>query len=406
MTAASTAHVAPAAQRSPGLAQILVLLLTGTLVVMVTAIIGPNLPAMQAHFSDHANADVLVPLTMSVPSLTLAICAIFFGELSDRWGRKRMLVAAALMYAVIGTMPLYLQSLEAIIASRVALGIFEAVLITVSTVLIGDYFVGAKRDRLMTLQTTVAAVSSVALSIVGAALGSYGWRTPYLLYGVGIVFALAMIITLWEPVTRATMSSAQYLAEKLSFDVRGLVIRCLIAVGLGTAFLAVATHLGYLLAPIGVSSPTQIGLAFALHSTGTLVGSGIFGALLTSRVPVTYTLGIASLLGGCVLVALPFADTFGTLTALAFAYGAAMGVMLPAVVTWNMRELPLSKRGLGTGALNSSLFLGMFIGPVLPALIDRVVAGERAHALATEGYVLAALGVFAVLVGLRNALRR
>jgi MFS family permease len=46
------------------------------------------------------------------------------------------------LYAVVGTAPLYLPSLTTIIASRFALGLIEAVLMTVSTTMIGDYYEG------------------------------------------------------------------------------------------------------------------------------------------------------------------------------------------------------------------------------------------------------------------------
>lgn len=56
------------------------------LTVLGTAILGPGLPAMQAHFKDVPGAEFLVPLTMTVPMLMMAGLSVFEGKLADRIG--------------------------------------------------------------------------------------------------------------------------------------------------------------------------------------------------------------------------------------------------------------------------------------------------------------------------------
>lgn len=402
-----TAPVAEvSSSRRPGILQAIVLLMTSGFAVMVTAVIGPNLPAMQAHFHDSPNADILVPLTMSAPSLTLALFGIVAGELADRWGRKQLMVWAALLYAIVGTMPLYLSSLVTILASRFALGVFEAVLITISSIMIADYYEGRQRERMIMLQTVVTSVSAIALSIVGSTLGVFGWRMPYALYGASLVFSVLIAIVLWEPVTRATMPVAQRVAEIRTFNVGPLLGRCVLAFVLGIAFLTFGAHLGYLLASVGIHDASQVALAFALYSTGTLLGTLLLGGLMALGVSLPYVLGFATVGAGAVLSSAPFANGLVPLTLTGFLYGLTMGILLPALTTWNLRELPLSRRGFGTGAMMSSLFLGMFIGPVLPVVLERAVDGSRVFAMAIEGYALLALGVAgSVLVGTLRALR-
>ena len=139
--------VNPAASHEPRLIHAIILLVTSGLTVLVTAILGPSLPAMQAHFKDIPGADYLVPLTMTAPMLMMATLCVFAGELADRFGRKRLLVGSAVLYALVGTAPLYLESLVAIIASRFALGVMEAVLMTVSTTMIGEIGRASCRER-------------------------------------------------------------------------------------------------------------------------------------------------------------------------------------------------------------------------------------------------------------------
>lgn len=405
-TGTSTAHAVNVSTRKPGISQAMVLLMTSGFAVMVTAVIGPTLPAMQTYFRGHPDADLLVPLTMSAPSLTLALFGVIAGELADRWGRKQLMIWAALLYAIVGTMPLYLTSLIAILASRFTLGIFEAVLITVSSIMIADYYEGQQRERMIMLQTIVTSVSAIALSVLGTALGVFGWRTPYALYAASVMFCVLIAVILWEPVTRATMPAAQRVAEIQAFNVRPLVGRCVLGFVLGIAFLAVGAHLGYLLASAGTHESSQVALAFALYSTGTLLGTVILGGVVALGMSLPYVLGFSVVCAGAVLRAMPFMNGFVPITLAGFLYGITMGMLLPALMTWNLRELPLSRRGLGTGAMTSSLCLGMFISPVLPVVIERAIGGSRASAMAIEGYALLAFGLVAsVFVGVLRAAR-
>jgi hypothetical protein len=48
-----------------------------------------------------------------------------------------------------------------------------------------------------------------------------------------------------------------------------------------------------------------------------------------------------------------------------------MGMILPTVNTWSRQELPVSRRGVGVGAIQSSLFLGMKRQPGSKRRVDR-----------------------------------
>lgn len=386
--------------RQPGLAQTLTLLVTSSLTVMVTAVVGPSLPTMQAHFRDVPGADALVPLTMSAPLLMMALLSVAVGELADRWGRKRLLVASAIAYGIVGTMPLYLDSLAAILASRVGLGAFEAVLTTVGATLIGDYFAGLQRERYMALQTTVGAVAAVVLAVIGGALAQWGWRVPYAMFGASLALAPLLALLLWEPPSRATMTLAQQIEDSQSFSGHALAWRCVLGFLLGFEFLILNVHFGYLQAAVGVDSTALIGLAYALNSVGAIAGTLLFGWHLASAVSVPTCLGLGALLGGGSLMVMPFTTTYATLTAAGVVTGIGMGILFPAMANWNMRELPVSRRGVGTGAYNSCLAFGMFVSPVAVVGLETLIGGSRVRAVAVGGWALLAAGLAALGVGL------
>lgn len=391
---------APAQLAEPRLIHAIILLVTSGLTVLVTAILGPSLPAMQAHFKDVPGADFLVPLTMTAPMLMMAGLSAFAGELADRWGRKRLLIGATLIYAVVGTAPLYLESLTTIIASRFALGVMEAVLMTVSTTMIGDYYSGTRRERLMSLQTTVAATSAFLLNTLGGAIAEHGWRAPYAVFAASLLLAPLMALYLWEPKSRASMTAEQYAEDSRSFRPGLLAFTCGLAVLLGIMFLTVPVHFGYLHGAIGVQSPAQIGLAYGVNSLGVIAGTLLFGWVLAARLKVAFQLALGALIAGLGFVMMKTAGDYAALTTAGFVNGLGAGILLPTMVTWNMRDLPVSRRGMGTGAFQSCLFLGMFVNPLLIVGLEKELAAPRAQAVGLVGMAFVGLAVVALLSGL------
>jgi len=151
-----------------------------------------------------------VPLTLTIPALCVALFAWVAGWLADRIGRRRLLLVAVGLYAVLGVAPTMLDSLGAIFATRVGLGLCEAVIITVTTTLLGDLFSGEQRTRWLANQTAVASLSALVLFVIGGAMGVHGWRTPFLVYLVSLVMLFGIWRYTWEPAARAQRESHEH----------------------------------------------------------------------------------------------------------------------------------------------------------------------------------------------------
>jgi MFS family permease len=398
----SAGRIGSPTPRKPRAIQAAVLLTTSGLTALVTAVLGPSLPKMQAHFAGVANADYWVPLTLTMPMLVMACLSIFAGALSDKVGRKRLLVAATALYALFGTAPLYLNSLSSIIVSRIGLGVVEAAVMTISTCVIGDYYQGRQREKFMSLQTTVAATLAFVFNVAGGVLGEFSWRAPYSTYVIGIPLAALMALYLWEPVPAAgAVANSSHLEDPpgTAFQPQLLFGICLLAVVGGIYFLIVPVHLGYLFDQVGVHSSSSIGLAYALNSTAVVLGTLCFGWLMAPRLRVATQLAVylSITAAGCLLM--KGADSYWTLTLSAMLNGFGAGLMLPTLVTWNMRTLPFAQRGLGTGAFQSCLFLGMFLDPPLIVALDKLL-GSRAAAVGAAGGAILAAALIAISAAL------
>jgi MFS family permease len=379
--------------RTPGRAQLALLLAASCLSVLGAVLIAPVLPQMQDAFADVPGADVLVPVVLTVPALLIGLTAPFAGLVVDRADRKRLLLAALVVYAIVGTAPLYLPSLQAILVSRILVGLCEAAIMTCSTTLIGDYWSGAQRSRYLSLQTLVTALAATVFLALGGALGTSGWRTPFWVYGIALVLVPLVAMLIWQPAGHRTHRGAGRRLEPLPW--RMLLTPCLVSLVGGVVFFALIVELSFVLTGVGFTSTAAIGGIGALMSIATAAGCVVFARLasLTPRklLPVEF-----------LLAAVGFALVSATTSVPVIAAGAVIaglgtGMLLPTLLTWAINRLEFEQRGRGTGLWTGALFIGQFLSPVLIAGIAAGIGGLQPAIRVLSVVAVAMAGVSALV---------
>jgi MFS family permease len=149
-------------RREPGLLQGVMLLLPITMAVMGISVLTPVVPLLLAKFHDVPYHEYwVIGGILTMPAIWVLAFSPVAGWMADRMGRRTLLVSAMIIYAFVGTAPAFLDNLYAIVVSRIAVGICESIVMTVSTTLISDYFRGHARERWLASQTAVASVTAV-----------------------------------------------------------------------------------------------------------------------------------------------------------------------------------------------------------------------------------------------------
>jgi MFS family permease len=401
ISAASAANVESAApERIAGLPELVLLLAASCLSVLGAVLIAPVLPQMAQDFAAVPGVAVLVPVVLTVPALMIGLTAPFAGFIADKIDRKRVLLIAMVAYSVVGTAPLYLDSLGAIVGSRVLLGICEAAIMTCCTTLIGDYWSGARRAKYLGLQTLVAALSATLFLAVGGVLGASGWRTPFWLYVVAVLLVIPMARLLWQPARPGAAQGKSVLNRHLEpVPWRMLLAPCLVSLFGGVVFYALIVQLSFVLSGVGVSSTATIGGISAVMSLATAAGAVVFARLsrLTPRVLLPVEFGLSAV--GLVIV---FATTAVPVIAIGAVFtGFGTGMLLPTLLTWAVNRLTFEQRGRGTGLWTGILFVGQFLSPVILVAIGAGVGGLQ-PALGVLGALAAVMAAVTLLALRRN----
>lgn len=375
-----------------------ILMLAAVMPAMAIISLVPVLPLLMQEFSSVKGYEFLVPIAMTVPALCVAVFSPIAGWLSDKLGRKNLLLSSLVIYAVIGLAPFFLSHLFQIIASRVLLGMAEAVIMTVATALIGDYFVGKERDRWVSIQIACVSISAIVLIAIGGILGQkFGSRGPFLLYLLALPIALLVSFILFEPNRIAKDPEAIDSPTKMPM---AKVLPLLgITLFVGIVFYFVIVKLGQILGLVADVSPAQIGAIGAVANLAVAAGSFVFGRLKGSSGPKLLLIGFLLAALGYSSAALSQVLVLTTVGVVVASIGS--GMMLPTMLTWVLQVLPENVRGRGTGLWTGVFFFGQFSAPIVVAALQKNM-GSLASVLFLFG-ALCALAAFLSALKTKNA---
>lgn len=337
------------------------LLVTSMLTVMAGATIAPALPAMEDHFIAIPNAAILVRLVLTIPALAVAIGAPLIGAAVDRFGRKRILIASALLYALGGVSGAFLETLPAILAGRVLLGLAVAGVMTGTTAMIADVFEGEGRASFLGMQSAFMAFGGILFLPLGGFLAEIGWRAPFFVYLLSLALVPAILVTLPDP--RPGQASAAVSGW------RGLPWTLLAPLFLGALTSMVVFYLMPVQFPFHLrdmlgGGPSQVGLALGGM---TLVG----GITSTQYGRLRRRWGHRQILvGGLVLFGLGLEMIGLSQRYLGIGIGLVMlglslGALMPNFTLWTSVSVPANARGRALGGLTVAFFLGQFLSPIV-----------------------------------------
>lgn len=358
-------------ERQAGTLQGILLLLPITMAVMGLIVLVPILPAMTAHYRNVPGVEYLIPLMLTLPALCVAVLSPVAGVVVDFFGRRKTCIGALVIYSIVGILPIFLESLTAIIISRVVLGAMEALVVISSTTLIGDYFHGRDREKWLANQTAVASLSSIFLALLGGALGSFGWRGAFASYGVSIFFAIALLLWTWEP-RKSDEPLEEFAASDARFPWSTIVPISLVAIFGGTMFFTMQIQVSTMLSEYyNISSTSALGLYSGLAGLA-VAGGTLLYRQFTARFITPTQLLIAFGLLGVSYVLMNYSPTPQLFTTWLVVNQIGSGMLLPALVVSAMGRLPFEVRGRGTGMFMSGWWLGQ-------PLSSQAVAFMRGH---------------------------
>ncbi len=162
----------------------------------VTDMYLPTLPSMATVFHTTASQ---VQLGLAASMVGLAVGQIFFGPISDKYGRKAVLVSAMILFSVSTVASIYSPSIEFFNVCRFLQGLCGSGGIVLSRSVATDCYAGRELAKMLAIIGAVNGIAPVTAPVIGGLVsGAVGWKGIFwILFGIGAVI-LAMCLVFRE----------------------------------------------------------------------------------------------------------------------------------------------------------------------------------------------------------------
>lgn len=311
-----------------------------------TLLLIPALPAIRDEFGAPTAA---VQAVISVFLLTFAIGIPLAGPLSDRYGRRPLVLGGLGLFIAGSALAAVAPTLKWLVVGRVIQGVGCAANATVARAILGDLYQDWRLARALAQLTLVMMIgTSVSPYLGGLITETSGWHAPFLWL---LAFALVCTAAAWRalPETRIAHAGTRSLADvgRASLDVlrSRVFLSCAIDAGviygLYLGFIAVAP---YILSDMLGKPPTDFGLYVLFLSVGYFLGN-LYVSLLRGQIELDRVAHFGIWLqaaSACTALAFVLAGFthpifwFGPMLPLAFAQGLA----LPHITATAVRLAP------------------------------------------------------------------
>ena len=259
--------------------------------------------APQLHLT-HAQVGLLA----SSLAVAWAISSLLFGAISDRIGRRPVLVPAVFIFSILSWVSGIARSFAQLFVVRSLMGLAEGPTWSTITATIEESSAPHRRGRNVGVVVSAAALVGLTLApILTTQIGNrWGWRTAFFVAGIpGILLGLVLWKYLREPkAPRAIGQSAPSLADYLSLlRYRNMWLCCLGSAGFMTWLWVMHTFAPLYITEVNRNSVTDTGFIMASSGAGAFVWGLVLPwvsdytgrkptllavALISALVPLTY----------------------------------------------------------------------------------------------------------------------
>jgi MFS family permease len=338
-----------------------------------------------------------------------AVSALAFGAISDRFGRKAVLVPMVVLFSLLSALSGLAHTFGELLLARALLGLAEGPCWSVTMALVEESSSEHTRGRNVGVVVSAAAIIGLAIApvLTTQIAAHFGWRSAFFLAGApGLIMAFLIGRFVHEPRSEEKRHGESHgvgLADLRSLlSYRNVWMGAIGAVGFMSWLFLVNAFAPLYITNVAHQSPTTAGFLMGAAGLGSFV-SGLVAPALSDRLGRRPVLGAMGLLSVVLPLALMFRPLYGQLWVLAtILFLTQCGQAMAAICIVLVPAESVPRRLVGSAIGFATLFGEMFGGFAAP-----IVAGALAarHGLGIALWMAAGGSaiVFLVALALRPA---
>lgn len=384
------------------------LLVANGIGALATSLVSPLLDTLTGPFGvSTAEIGLMVTAITAPPVLLIP----FSGALTDRYGRKPILVAGLFLFGLGGMAIAFTTDFRVALGLRVLQGIGFSGVTPVIITSIGDLYTGDAEATAQGIRFGVTGFSQALFPALAGILVAVAWYYPFYIYGLGIPVTLAVLFWFEEPADETVANSGAnpanegggedgYLRELGRLVTRRHVLPVLVARAVVMlTFIGFLTYNSVVVVRLQGGTPGQAGLLVALFSIVYAITATQAGRITAAFELITVPLIGANVLLAGGLMAFGLAPSVSIATLAVVVMGVGNGTLLSLYRNIITSLAPQRLRG---GLVSLSESSGRLVSTLAPILIGAALVtieptlGEAA-ALRT---VIVATGGLTAVVGI------
>lgn len=339
----------------------------------------------------------------SVVALSWAISTLVFGAVSDRFGRRTVLIPAVFAFSLLSWLSGVVQTYEQMLVVRALLGFAEGPCFSVIMATMEESSTPSRRGRNIGVLISAASLigAAVAPVLTTQVAAYYGWRWAFFVAGVpGFVLGILILLYVKESKGQGAgdMMHAQRptgLADYFSvLRYRNMLLCCVAGAANLTWLFLLSVFAPLYITQIAHQAPTTAGFLLGATGFGSFFAGIIFPALSdrTGRKPMLLFMSAMSAVIPLALLVPALYAHLWVLAAIMFLFNMGQGVTALALVLVPTETVPARLAATAIG-------LATMVAEVAGATIAPAIGGTLAqHYGLALPLVLAAGGMGAVFV--------
>ncbi|PME64040.1 hypothetical protein BCV33_16220 [Vibrio lentus] len=353
----------------------------------------PALPQIVEVFNTDQS---MVNLTLSSYFVTYAVGLLFWGPLSEKFGRKPILLIGIASYMVASVLCAMTNSIEQLIGARIFQAFAGSAITVIATAIVKDLYDGREREKIMATIMSLVIIAPMVAPVFGAFLLKIAsWRMMFVTLAIFGAFASVLALCYRETLESKYQGSIFRSWGRLAVVMKNrsfiklLVIFSITPMAL-MGFLAAGSYI--YINDFGLTEQ-QFSYAFAFNALCASFGPTLYMKL-------SYRVSVQKVISGCftlLAIAGVFTLTVGGLSPWFFMFIAAPATLMVIIMRVPGTNLMLNQQDQDTG---SAVALIQFFSMICGSLGMVLVSIRPDSLIENLGFIQLSVGILGGLMWL------
>lgn len=378
-------------------------LLSMSLMLTTSGAIGSVVNLMQESFPNRSATSIQALVTAS--NFTVMIFVLLSSFFVRAIGTRKTVLLGLTLSFVAGIFPLFSANYTMIYISRLILGAGFGLFNSLAVSLIGEYYEGEEKEKLIGLQSAIQSAGQTAVTFLIGILMFSGWQISFAANFLGIIPLVLFLI--WGPrdenpkLEDTSIGVNDKTSVKTKQSINFPVFLQAFALFITFAFLMVF----FLQASIFVveenfENPSFIGIVMSIYTLISIVANLFYGKIVKFTKHYSLPISYISLGLGFILLSLTRDFTFFTIVTIFLGIGGS--ILLPYSWGLIMSKAPKGSVNLAISIAMVGTNLGAFFAPYFGSLPGMLTGNQSAaFSFVFAGVVMLAFSIIYLILGKR-----